>query len=615
MKIKKLSDEVIRKISAGEVITGTFAVVKELVENSIDAGADTITVEISDGGKTYIKISDNGCGMSADDIKLSIQEHTTSKINDIDDLFTLKSFGFRGEALSSISSVSRFRIISKTADEDTATEIDTVAGEIIGEKKCVHNVGTTIEVRDLFFNIPARRKFLKSNAAESRNVTDIVEKIILDKTVNIKYIRDGKVIYDIKKEYGLKEKLNIIFPETETENFIDIDYTDENFNIKGIVSNPGVNRFNRTGQVFFVNNRYVKTGDLFYIFERAYGEMLEKGKHPYCIIFIETDPAEVDVNIHPQKLEVKFSDSAYVNNILKKTVREALINYTNYKINFVKKEAEPLSENDSNQYIITENIKTENIKNDEGYFLKEKNYDYTKNENVIKKDIPVYNKNNFYEGNNRNTVKYNFENTIKNDIKEKIFRENTEEVSDYRIVGVVNQRYLIVEEKSKLSFIDFHAAHERYIFEILKKEFSEKGSISSQKLLLPIKLSLSDYEVNILNEKNDFMKKIGFSIEFSEKEAVITDIPGNFNFKNINEMIHEIIDYLRLDGIESTDKIFDDILATVSCRSAVKTGDDVKGLETLVENIYRMKLKHCPHGRPIKMEVEFSELDSFFKRT
>ncbi|KAF2956595.1 DNA mismatch repair endonuclease MutL [Marinitoga sp. 38H-ov] len=598
MAIVKLPESVIMKIAAGEVVTGTFAVVKELFENSIDAKSDKIVVEIIDGGKTYIKISDNGVGMSEEDILLSVQPHTTSKIKEVEDLYDIHTYGFRGEALAAISRVSRMKITSKRAEDDLATSIEFIGSEPINIKKVNAPVGTTIEVKDLFFNVPARRKFLKSAAVEGRMITEIIEKFILSSNLSIDYIKDGNLVYSISKNMNLLEKINIIFPETKKEDFFEINFNESWFKIYGFISHPRITRNNRTAQIFFVNNRYIKSGDLFAVFESGYGEMLESRKHPYGIIFFDINPKEVDVNVHPQKLEVKISESRIIYNKFKRLIRETLINSTKFKITI----------NNENQY---------------------NNNNYEKNN--ITYEIPIKSNKIIVVSENVNSYKTN--ETLKNTIPIKINKEkyiktaNFEKISNnndnnkpepyiyYKFLGLVANRYIVLELKDSIQFIDFHAAHERVIYEDLKKEFFENGNITTQILMLPIKLNIDNSRKEILENNMEKIRTLGFEINKENNEYYIIGTPSNIRISNPHNTVIEILDELRLEGIESPERVFDNVIATMSCRAAVKTGDSPVGLDILIKKIIDYDILTCPHGRPISMELPLKKLDDFFERT
>lgn len=619
MAIVRLPESVIMKIAAGEVVTGTFAVVKELFENAIDAHADKVIIEIKDGGKTYIRITDNGIGMTEEEILLAVQPHTTSKIKDIDDLYSIHTYGFRGEALAAISRVSRMKITSKRKNDEVATSVEFVGSEPINIKKTAASNGTTIEIKDLFFNVPARRKFLKSPAIEGRMITEIIEKFILATNVGIDYIKDGKVIYSVSKNTPLIEKINTIFPETKNDDFFEIKFEETWFKIKGFISHPRVTRNNRTAQIFFINNRYIRSGDLFAIFEAGYGEMLESRRHPYGVIFFDIDPKEIDVNVHPQKLEVKISESRIIYNKFKRLVRETLINQTKFKIAInIQNENDVSKEND---HPIKKENYINNIKREENApFVSDNENKYQtfvikkKKENVEKKSLPFHQKNIQQNIEEKKVVKniINTNNYVKPEIKTS---QKNIDLSHYRIVGLVADRYIILELKDSLHFIDFHAAHERVIYEDLKKEFFKKGNITTQMIMLPIQLNLDITRKEILENNIEKIRKLGFEIAKNDDEFYIIGFPSNIRINDPQTAIIEILDELRLEGLEEPEKIFDHAIATMACRAAVKTGDDPVGLETLISKIIEYEILTCPHGRPISMELPLKKIDEFFERS
>ncbi|SHE85124.1 DNA mismatch repair protein MutL [Marinitoga hydrogenitolerans DSM 16785] len=619
MAIVKLPESVIMKIAAGEVVTGTFAVVKELFENAIDAHADKITVEIKDGGKTYIRITDNGVGMSEEEILLAVQPHTTSKIKDVNDLYNIHTYGFRGEALAAISRVSRMKITSKRKDDDVATSIEFVGSKPISTKKTAAQNGTTIEVKDLFFNIPARRKFLKSAAIEGRMITEIIEKFILATNVGIDYIKDGKLIYSISKNIPLIEKINTIFPETKKDDFFELNIEESWFKIKGFISHPRVTRNNRTAQIFFINNRYIRSGDLFAVFESGYGEMLESRRHPYGIVFFEIDPKEVDINVHPQKLEVKISESRIIYNKFKRLIRETLINKTTFRMSINVEDA-------SDDTYTTKKVIQKTYENsiptvselEEKYetFLINKE---RKSERIEKKPLPIMQKK-LHQKQEEKKIIQDINQNINYLKSQHVNPENTIEkksidFSYYKIVGLVADRYIILELKDSIHFIDFHAAHERVIYEDLKKIFFEKGNITTQMIMLPIKLNLDETRKEILENNIEKIRKLGFEITEENNEFYIIGFPSNIKINDPQTTIIEILDELRLEGIESPEKIFDHAIATMACRAAVKTGDDPVGLDILISKIIEYNILTCPHGRPISMELQLKKLDEFFERS
>ncbi len=631
MRIKELPKEVIMKIAAGEVVSGPNSVVKELLENSLDAEADDITVEIVDGGKALIRVEDNGCGMTAEEMKIAIMPHTTSKISSIDDLYSLSSFGFRGEALASIARVSKIKMISRTFENELGTQLEMFGGEIVDEKKVNAKVGTIIEVEDLFYNIPARRKFLKSESVEGRYVTEIVEKFALSNFINLVYVRDKREIYHFTKDMDLITKCLKIYPELKVQDLLEIEYNDSSIKIWGVVSNPRISRNNRTAQTFFVNKRYVKAASLFSILEKGYGEMLEKGKHPYAVIFIELPPDMVDVNIHPQKLEVKFRDEQKIVMLLKNVIRESLLKKAKFTIEFVSTKSsndliqrkEDFQKPNSIQDLYTKNSTT-SIFDDQGFEESVVSFNKKIKDAQLSSDTDRNNlKQERFKGKPTDKYQNNYEkdknmyfdfDSVKNNLEQ--FKGSLDFDSNnlVRIVGTVANRYIIVETSESILIVDFHAAHERYIFERLKKQILEKGALSSNLLITPFKVKLDEIRKNLIIENKDYLEKLGIIIEEIENEVFVKGLPFGINIHDIETIIWDIADELRVVDFEGLEKIFDKNLATIACRCAVKTGDNPIGLEMLLNSIFENRLLTCPHGRPILIHLSFKELDKYFGR-
>ena len=623
MKIKELPKETVMKIAAGEVVSGPYSVVKELIENSLDAGADTINIEIFDGGKSLIKVEDNGYGMTEEDMKLSILPHTTSKISSFDDLYNLNTFGFRGEALASISRVSKIKMISKTSQEELGTQLTIFGGNIVEAKKVKSNTGTKIEITDLFFNIPARRKFLKSASVEGRYVTEIVEKFAIANSINLTYIRDNQEIYKFVSNMDLISKCLKVYPELKRDDLLEIEYNASDIKVSGIISNPKIVRSNRTAQTFFVNKRYIKVASLFSVFEKGYGEMLEKSKHPYCIIFIDISPDMIDVNVHPQKLEVKFKDEQKIAALLKDIIRKSLIEKTSFKMEFVKdindsKVSTSDNENEQNTNFDIQNLYNKSSSEKSVYkdLLKEENTTFSPANNSQTENKPSIN----YKNENRNIFEpqknFNFMNFQYPNESEQLFATTSklETLENLRIVGIVAERYVVVEAKDKMLLVDFHAAHERFIFEELKKEITNKGSLSYNLLISPYLIKIDEVRKAVLIEHKETLEKVGIKIELKNNELFLKGLPSNLKFDNLEALIFDLADDLRLSELEEVKNIFDKNLATIACRSAVKTKDNPTGIETLLKNIFEQKLLTCPHGRPIMIEITFKTLDKYFER-
>ncbi|HQI78740.1 MAG TPA: DNA mismatch repair endonuclease MutL [Petrotogaceae bacterium] len=596
--IHELPQEVVVKIAAGEVITGTFAVMKELLENAADAHADDIKAEIRNGGKSLIKLSDNGFGMSLEDIYNSVKPHATSKISSAEDLYKIQTFGFRGEALSSICQVSRMSISSRTLQEETGHKVTFIAGKVVSESVVNMNPGTIIEIEDIFFNIPARRKFLKSDSAEGRMTTEIIEKFILSNKVSLSYVRDGKSIYEIRKEEDLQTRFRKVFPELKAEDIIYFEEDGQWIKVHGYITKPIIARLNRTGQIFYVNNRYVRSAELFSVFEGAYSGMLQTGKHPYCAVFIDVLPQEVDVNVHPQKLEVKFSDQTSVNKLLIKALKSALEDKVNFTLNLIKEDVQPYLQ-------IHEQAKDSSV-------------------DALKTSVPIMSRElertqeRFFQ---KPFEKYSEKNTyVSNNQSDSILAQPSkpsEHEPEYslRIIGFLSGRYIISEENGKMILTDFHAAHERILYEEFKRDFFGHGSISCQYLLLPQQIELDKTSMEYLAENTEKIKKFGIDLDIQEDgKLLVKALPHSLEKRDIQGLIEEVVAVLRLHGIEPMEKIFEEILATMACRTAVKTNDDFVGAQTLLEKLHKKGFKTCPHGRPISMELEIKKIDSYFGR-
>jgi DNA mismatch repair protein MutL len=556
--IKKLPPNVVSKIAAGEVVAGPYSVVKELIENSIDAKATSIEIEITSGGKSYIKVKDNGVGMSKEDLILSIEEHSTSKIEDFDDIYNLQSYGFRGEALSSIAKVSRIVITSNNGEE--SNRLEAIGGKIKSiEPYPTNEKGTTIEVYDLFFNVPARRKFLKSPQTEKRYVTEFVEKFILaNPEISFIFNSDNEIIYNVKPS-TLVERFNLIFPEVKEFTEIRGKY------VYGIISSPNYNRKNRTGQIFFVQKRYINDKMLYYIFENGYGEALNN--HPYGVLFIEVPSHLVDVNVHPQKLEVKFSDPNLIYSDIIRSVREGVKKFVTKNV-FISQSK--LEQNEPG-----------NSLNQKQYFIKEQPQRYQDTEKPYNQTSSIFD----------------------------IARKNIELKED---ILILKKRYVLFESEDGIYIMDFHAAHERVLYEEILEKLGEKIDVVD--LIVPITIKVGKSLKELVKERLDDFKNFGFKIEFFENEIKILSIPSFIKLSDIEDTFKEIIDELRIPTQKP--KNLKHIIADKACKSAVKTGYNIstKEAKELIDEVLKRGLTTCPHGRPLFLKISFKDLDKYFER-
>jgi len=547
--IKILDENVSNIIAAGEVVENPASMVKELLENSLDANAKNIFISVEDGG-TYVKIVDDGVGMEISDIYLSIERHATSKLRTKEDIFNLNTFGFRGEALASISAVSKMTLTSKTNDMKIGHRIIVLGGNIVKTIDTACKTGTTIEIRDLFYNTPARKKFLKKEQTESNNIKDIVSKIALaNYNVAIKLEINGKLSISTSGN-GMENTIFEIFGKNIFKNLKKFEY--------GYLGTEEIFRGSKNYIYTYVNSRYCKSN----LIERAvidgYYTKLMKNKYPFAIIFYDVNPSEIDVNVHPSKKIIKFSDDK----IVYKQIRTAIEDFF-YKDD--RKTWTPTS--------YTEKTKSINV-----------------TENVIS------------------------DNT-KNTYIQSLFSNVEEDKSlDFEILAQVFDTYIVVKNKESIDFYDQHALHERIRYEELKKRYTE-NKMTSKKLLIPeiIEFTTSDKDVIINNI--DIFKDFGFDIdEISEKEIVVREVP-DFELRNTTQnIIKAIIDSLS-HNYEIKD-IREKIIISMACRSAIMAGQKLKieEMNALVKKIHEINKFNCPHGRPVISKITKEYLDKLAKR-
>ncbi len=622
MAINLLPSEIYNKISAGEVVERPASVVKELVENSIDGGATRISVEVFGGGIDKIVVSDNGCGISPDDLEKAFMPHATSKISKEEDLFTIASLGFRGEALASISAVSKVEVFSKTEDNDFGTKLK-IEGGNFGEK---HEIGfengTRIVVSNLFYNTPARLKFLKKPKSEEGEITNLMAKIIMaNPQISFRYCADDKVVYNTFGN-GLAEAMYIIYGKETYDNLLEVNYERDGISVFGYIARPTFCKPNRTYQTIFVNGRIVSN----YMISAAVQDALEgyimKGKFPLFALNLTLPYDGVDVNVHPSKQEVKFEfpNKIYsiVNNAIFKTVANA-----NYVQKAEEKEEITPEKNDEKDQLFRI-ISDSNKNNSEIEFKSSDNllskifYEkYLKNENL---------ENNNTENNEKKENKFeNFqfeEVEIKSEEKEK---ENSEEIvqnkieevfENYKLIGVAFETYILVEKENNLLIIDQHAAHERQLFDKFKSEI-EQNEIPSQQLLVPYILSTNQKETEFLEENIKLLTDFGIEIsQFGDNTFKVSAVPAILAEMNLKVFFDGVLDDISSYLKKPIDLIKKKI-ATTACRAAVKAGDKLSEgeISILLKNFKENgNVLLCPHGRPVIVSVSKTEIEKWFKR-
>lgn len=629
--IKLLDKSVWGKIAAGEVVEKPASIVKELVENSIDAHANNITIEIKDGGTSLISILDDGIGIKNEQLKLAFMPHATSKLENINDLYTLQTMGFRGEALASISAVSRVSLITKTADEDVGHKIVIEGGEEISLTEIACNSGTNIQVTDLFFNTPARSKFLRKNKTEENDITTYVEKLMMSHpNINFKYIVDNKMIYNTTN-CSLLDIIYTIYGKEVAENMIEVDYKKDNYRVHGYISKPTHSKSNRTYQSLFVNNRYCINQLISASVSRAYENFLMKGKFPVYVLFLDLPTNCVDVNVHPNKLEVKFENSQHVYGIFNDAVFFALSQQTHI--------VDVLQE--KNNCLECEDLPTFNkIQEDEGisFSSKPNNFEYHNNESTFESEI---NYNDNISNKNLSEISFNqsfehfempketniytqpmqaFEQEKQQEIKsnEQKEQETYQKLFDSqkRIIGIAFKTYIIVEKDNNLYMIDQHAGHERFLFDKFMKQV-ESNDIIVQNLLVPFILNVNTKEQEYIERNLELLKSYGFDIEyFGSGSYKISSIPMLLQNVNLKEYFDEVLSDLNAKT-KKPNEIVKRMIATMACKAAVKAGNTLSDEE--IEKLLQMLKENnntllCPHGRPIVIMFERSQLEKMFKR-
>ncbi|KYO64458.1 DNA mismatch repair endonuclease MutL [Thermovenabulum gondwanense] len=597
-KIKVLSEDVAQKIAAGEVIERPASVVKELIENSIDANAKNILIEIKDGGKKLIKVLDDGQGIASEDVLLAFERHATSKISKLDDIFAVKTLGFRGEALPSIASVSRVTMITRTKEENIGTKCIVTGGKVEYFDEALSKEGCTIIVEDLFFNTPARLKFLKSSSKESAYISEIISKYALGHPeISFKLIIDGREIFTTSGNGNIKEVFAKIYDFEEAKNLIEVEKHYGILKIKAYLLPPQFSRNNRSYEIFFVNGRYIKDKNLSLFLEKGYSPFLPAGKFPVAIIFINIDESYVDVNVHPSKTEIKFKDEYKIYEALLLMIKEALrgdVLIPKEKIsinkNFIKEERidflnNPAVENKINsinrEYFCNFEDKIEKKVNEVNQYIKEFSEFYSTAE------------------------------IIKNEVVNKSLSKETS-TNNFKVIGQIFNTYIIFVDDNNLYILDQHAAHERILYEMY---LTYSKCFVIQELVVPHVLKLTHSEMEFFKDAIDIFKKNGFDLDiFDNNSIIIRAIPFTFGIPKDPSYIKEILDELREENFPK-DK--NKIAASLACHAAIKADEilSIEEMNKLIKMLFETENPYnCPHGRPTIISFSLYELEKKFKR-
>ena len=690
-----LDDLTINKIAAGEVIERPASVVKELVENSIDAGATNINIEIKNGGISYIRITDNGKGIMPDDMEMAFERHATSKIRNASDLETVTSMGFRGEALASIAAISKVEMISKTGENEIGYKVNVQAGKIINKEETGCSKGTIITITDLFFNTPVRYKFLKKDFTEAGYIEDVITRIaLIHPEIAIKLTSSGKTIIQTSGNGDIKSVVYGIYGKDVADNILEVNYQYEDIKVTGVIGKPVIARSNRGNQIFFVNKRYIKDKTLTSAAEQAFKGLLRIGKYGFLILNIEMSPSKVDVNVHPAKLEVRFQDENTIFKAVYHAIKETLlkgelvpedkpveikrqetivtpgeteikkesIKFSDLLQKMVSKKEEkevedpfeykanPIAEIYSNKYGVREEEESYKIQN------KQITEETAEEDELSKMDTQVINTQEInerimgkiteldnlkIEENSKNFEEMyakTFGNLPKTENKEepkdetKVKTEElemTEKISmfdnmedktipKYKFIGIAFATYIIIEIDNELYIIDQHAAHERIMYEKIKKNFYSEGEKDSQLMLLPDIINLTHKEMDIAKENIPVFEKAGFMLEqFGENTIKLTGVPNICIDLDTKQLFLETLDEINTVARTAKQEIEEKFIATLACKSAVKANMVLTKDE--VDNLMKQLLVlpnpfTCPHGRPTAIHLTKNDIEKKFSR-
>lgn len=633
-RINVLPKEIYQLIAAGEVVERPSSVVKEMIENSLDAGAKNITLEIKNGGSTYIRITDDGCGIERDDVRKVFISHATSKISKKDDLNSIGTLGFRGEAMASISAVSKVELLTKAENEEIGTRYEIAGGEELEFDDAGCPNGTTIVVRDIFFNTPARMKFLKKDVTEGNQVAGIVDRMAISHPeISFRFIRDGKQVLITSGNGDLKSTVYSVLGKEMSDSLMSVDYSFNDMRITGFVSKPTASRKSRAGQYFYINNRIVKSKTAMAALEQAYKNTIMVGRFPACVLNIELNPAQVDVNVHPAKTEVRFANEKPIFDLVYYAVKTAIENdrtvkevefkenpiyrqepknvYQNNdnksfqaKFDFFKKKDEPPSQ---------QVIKTKPRENFWQVEAPKPEYKIARDEKPkARVDINIE----YEEPEEISTAKS--EDAPKEQDIEKVVitdeKDNENFIPNFKLIGEAFKTYLIVEIENELYFIDKHAAHERMNFE----RFKAQATVETQMLLAPVVVNLTKDEFIAISENVELIKKCGFELEeFGESQIIVRAIPSLVDGDSVKDLMLEIAQKLLEHKTDILPDKIDWIYHSASCRGAVKAGDYTsrQEQEMFVKKLLSMpNIRFCPHGRPVFIKMSKYDIEKQFGR-
>lgn len=629
--INVLDKNTIDKIAAGEVVDRPSSIVKEMLENAIDAKSTAITVEIKEGGISFIRITDNGEGIAKEDIRNAFMRHATSKINAVEDLLSIHSLGFRGEALSSIAAVSQVECISKTPNELIGIRYCIEGGEEKAMEEVGAPAGTTFIIRNLFYNTPARRKFLKTAATEASYISSIVERIALSHPdVSIRFINNSQTKLHTSGNAKLKDIIYSIYGRDICSNVLEVDEAALNMHITGYVGKPIISRGNRNNMIYFINGRYIKSKIIYSAIEEAYKPYLMQHNYPFCILHFEIDSSLIDVNVHPSKMELRFENPMDVYNFFFQAVRnviakrELIPEVTDSDIPVKNKEKITVKSMEKTVVKPPEPFEIKRIEEEkkeiteskdisESSFIRETTvYDNSKSPESVKEPDKM---NNHTDASQTESI-IKVEDTKQIDLFNNQFLSEKERVK-HKMIGQLFDTYWLIEYDNNLYIIDQHAAHEKVLYEKTMKQFRNK-EFTSQQLNPPIILTLTMAEAELLERFMDNFTELGYEIEsFGGKEYAVRAVPDNLYAIGSEALLRSLIDNLSENSTNIKSDLITEKIASMSCKAAVKGNNRLSfdEADALIEQLLSLDNPYnCPHGRPTIISMSKYEIEKKFKR-
>ena len=619
-RIQLLDNATIDKIAAGEVVERPSSVVKELVENAIDAGATAVTVEIKDGGISFLRVTDNGKGIPADQVKEAFLRHATSKIRTSEDLNNIHSLGFRGEALSSIAAVAQVEMMTKTKDSLMGVHYTIEGGKETGFSEVGVPDGTTILVKNIFFNTPARRKFLKTATTEGGYIADLCEHLAMSKPeVSFRLIVNNQVKFHTSGNGDIREIIYRIFGKDFIKEIIPIDCKEEDIHIRGYLGKPSLNRSNRNFENCFINGRYVKSTFLFKAIEEGYRAYLMQHKFPFAVLYFTINTDKVDVNVHPTKMDIRITDSQKYYDFIVTSISDTLS-----KPEMIPsiEQVETLSKSPKRDHVernyVPEPFEQKRMQE---YKVKE-DFSYITNR-LFGEDTPIIAKPAIAKtqpSSENNKASSFVEESVTSSVQINLFEEKIlkpENKDKFEIMGQIFQTYWLVRYEEQLLFVDQHAAHEKVKYEKLMKSIKDKD-IFTQTLQPPLVLHLTQKEEAALEEYHTYFESIGFIWEdFGSHSIAMRQMPVELYGKSEKRFFEEILDELVENGCKGTPEVIQEKIASMACKSAVKGNQSMNTAEmnTLLEQLFTLENPyHCPHGRPTIISMSKTDLEKKFKR-